>query len=183
MESLPPAIDIGLRVRYYMTAVIKFLRFSVAVAPTGVLATLEAPAHASPPDPLWISGIYDDGDHDLVVIGILGKAASVKPFSPDVALSVQSVVAILHQMSERLPSSDALTSRQATCSPSSAPTPHRLSSRFSGASLSRKNEQSGREYSGMVTHRARGPPIPPSTLNGPFVPHVRAHGNQALAVG
>lgn len=29
-------------------------------------------AHASPPDPTWIAGLWDDADHDDAVIALLG---------------------------------------------------------------------------------------------------------------
>ena len=29
-------------------------------------------AHASPPDPTWISGLWDDADHDDAIIALLG---------------------------------------------------------------------------------------------------------------
>ncbi len=90
-----------------MIAVIKFLRFAVVVALTGALATLISLAHASPPDPVWIGGVYDDDDHDLVVVRIIGTAGSVEPFPLDAARSVQSTVTILHRTTERPLSSDA----------------------------------------------------------------------------
>jgi hypothetical protein len=34
-------------------------------------------AHASPPDPIWLPGIYDDADYDDV-IGLLTDAAAVR---------------------------------------------------------------------------------------------------------
>jgi len=34
------------------------------------LASLVPLAHASPPDPTWIPGLYDDADHDDAVIAI-----------------------------------------------------------------------------------------------------------------
>ena len=36
------------------------------------LLTLVPLAHASPPDPLWIAGIYDAGDFDEVVWTLIG---------------------------------------------------------------------------------------------------------------
>jgi hypothetical protein len=33
-------------------------------------------AHASPPDPSWISGLYDDADHDDAVIAITDASGS-----------------------------------------------------------------------------------------------------------
>jgi hypothetical protein len=34
------------------------------------LITIVPLAHSSPPDPSWIAGLYDDGDHDDVVLAI-----------------------------------------------------------------------------------------------------------------
>ena len=41
----------------------------------GVLAALVPLAHASPPDPLWIPGIYDAADFDEVVVAVLTAVA------------------------------------------------------------------------------------------------------------
>ena len=35
------------------------------------LSSLRALASASPPDPLWVPGLYDDGDYDDVVVASL----------------------------------------------------------------------------------------------------------------
>ena len=34
-------------------------------------------AHASPPDPTWIAGLWDDADHDDAIIALLGIDGSV----------------------------------------------------------------------------------------------------------
>jgi hypothetical protein len=34
----------------------------------GSIAALPAMAHASPPDPIWIAGVYDDGDQDDLIV-------------------------------------------------------------------------------------------------------------------
>jgi hypothetical protein len=39
-------------------------------------------AFATPPDPAWISGYWDDGDFDDVVIAVYGAAAVVGDLSP-----------------------------------------------------------------------------------------------------
>jgi hypothetical protein len=39
------------------------------------LVTLAPLCHASPPDPTWIAGLYDDDDHDDVVLDVLGSVA------------------------------------------------------------------------------------------------------------
>ena len=43
-------------------------------------------AHASPPDPTWIAGLYDDGDHDTAVTALsdacglpANEAAAISP--------------------------------------------------------------------------------------------------------
>ena len=40
------------------------------------LLTLAPLAHASPPDPAWIAGLYDDADHDDAVIAITDASGS-----------------------------------------------------------------------------------------------------------
>jgi hypothetical protein len=44
-----------------------------------VLATLPSLAYASPPDPSWIPGLYDDADYDDVVVLLTSGTASVGP--------------------------------------------------------------------------------------------------------
>jgi len=41
-----------------------------AILVAGTLVALLPLAHASPPDPTWISGLYDDGDHDDAVLAV-----------------------------------------------------------------------------------------------------------------
>jgi hypothetical protein len=36
----------------------------------GALVALVPLAHASPPDPTWIAGLYDDADHDDAVLAV-----------------------------------------------------------------------------------------------------------------
>ena len=51
-----------------------------------VLATglaLPCLAHASPPDPSWIPGVYDDADFDDVVVRVTSGTGSVGPEPPD----------------------------------------------------------------------------------------------------
>lgn len=59
---------------------------SVAMLPGIALLTLVPLAHASPPDPTWIAGLYDDADHDDAVIAITdasglptGDSAAIVP--------------------------------------------------------------------------------------------------------
>ena len=51
--------------------------FAVAVAI--LLAGLTPLAYASPPDPSWVRGIYDDADYDDVVVLITSAAAVAAP--------------------------------------------------------------------------------------------------------
>ena len=44
--------------------------------------TLVTLAHASPPDPSWVQGIYDDADHDDVVIFLTSEAGEVRAATP-----------------------------------------------------------------------------------------------------
>jgi hypothetical protein len=44
------------------------------------LVTLTPLAYASPPDPTWISGVFDDDDNDDGVFLITSSTAAVDPF-------------------------------------------------------------------------------------------------------
>ena len=48
---------------------------------TFCLVTLTPLCQASPPDPGWIAGLYDDADHDDVVLGVTDTMA-VAPAGP-----------------------------------------------------------------------------------------------------
>ena len=52
-------------------------RASVAVLLLGVLLSLPPIAHASPTDPVWIPGFYDDNDYDDVILFITGAVSAV----------------------------------------------------------------------------------------------------------
>jgi hypothetical protein len=59
-----------------------YRRFSLAILPVLLVAiTVLTPlAFASPPDPSWVQGIYDDADFDDVVVFIASGAAVVELF-------------------------------------------------------------------------------------------------------
>jgi hypothetical protein len=61
---------------------------SLALAPLllGVLATLVPLSHASPPDPTWIAGFYDDADFDDVVLAIVSADVLASLATPAVAV-------------------------------------------------------------------------------------------------
>jgi hypothetical protein len=48
----------------------------LAVLCLGVLLTLPPIAHASPTDPVWIPGLYDDNDYDDVILFITGAVSA-----------------------------------------------------------------------------------------------------------
>jgi hypothetical protein len=60
--------------------------FALAVVPSALiltsLALLLALAYASPPDPSWISGVYDDADYDDVVTLVMAGTAGVPTAIP-----------------------------------------------------------------------------------------------------
>jgi hypothetical protein len=56
-------------------------RGSVAALLLGVLLTLPPCAHASPTDPTWIPGFYDDNDYDDVILFITGALTAVDTHS------------------------------------------------------------------------------------------------------
>jgi len=47
----------------------------------GVLLALPPCAHASPTDPTWIPGFYDDNDYDDVILFITGAVSAVDTHS------------------------------------------------------------------------------------------------------
>ena len=49
----------------------------VVVLLLGVLLSLPTLAHASPTDPTWIPGFYDDNDYDDVILFITGAVTAV----------------------------------------------------------------------------------------------------------
>ena len=51
------------------------------------VAVLPAMAHASPPDPIWIVGLYDDGDQDdLIALAAWATGATGAPLDIHVTL-------------------------------------------------------------------------------------------------
>jgi len=52
-------------------------RTFVVVLILGVLLVLPPLAHASPTDPTWIPGFYDDNDYDDVILFITGAVTAV----------------------------------------------------------------------------------------------------------
>ena len=55
----------------------------VALLILAAQALLPTLAHASPPDPSWIPGIYDGADYDDVVLLVSSEVGTVTPAAPD----------------------------------------------------------------------------------------------------
>jgi hypothetical protein len=54
----------------------------LALAALSILVAVTALAYASPQDPVWVMGVYDDADYDDIVALIISGAALVEPFAP-----------------------------------------------------------------------------------------------------
>ena len=68
-----------------------------------VLGTLAPLAHASAPDPSWISGIYDGADYDDVVVLVASATGTVAPLRLADLEPLLQVVGSLAQLPERAP--------------------------------------------------------------------------------
>ena len=60
-------------------------------------------AHASPPDPTWIQGIYDDDDGDSIVTLIASGTGHAPEATPTALPLFAPLIARLPRMSERTP--------------------------------------------------------------------------------
>jgi hypothetical protein len=76
----------------------RFAVYFLVACVVAALATITALAYASPPDPTWIPGVYDDGDFDDVVSAIADMDAAVGGPVPigstDDALSTYPVIGV-----------------------------------------------------------------------------------------
>lgn len=59
-----------------------------------LLGTLLPLAYASPPDPSWVAGLWDNGDHDDAVIAVVDTAESIAIATPVAIVLVAAVVAL-----------------------------------------------------------------------------------------
>ena len=66
----------------------------MALPLTFCLVTLTSLGHASPPDPTWIAGLYDDGDHDDVVLDVTGAMAVPPAVSPQIVAPAETYTAL-----------------------------------------------------------------------------------------
>jgi hypothetical protein len=56
------------------------------------LLSLNTLAYGSPPDPVWIPGIYDDADYDDVVVMLTDLSKGMEPPAPFVQIRLCAVV-------------------------------------------------------------------------------------------
>ena len=57
-------------------------RHAIALSTASALIALATLAYASPPDPVWVRGIYDDADYDDIVASIASGVAVVEASAP-----------------------------------------------------------------------------------------------------
>lgn len=84
------------------------MRDTLALLVLAVGLALPVLAHASPPDPSWIPGVYDDGDYDDVVTRIVSGTGSVDPGIVDELAVVLRPAERLGHASEAAPDSPGL---------------------------------------------------------------------------
>jgi len=58
----------------------RLVPWSLCVTLLTILAVLTPLAYATPPDPSWVSGFFDDDDNDNGVIQITSDQAALDPF-------------------------------------------------------------------------------------------------------
>jgi len=93
------------------------IRASFLVILVGVVMLLTPLAYASPPDPSWIRGMYDDGDFDNVVVLITSGAGAVQPFPLSEVDSVLPVITWPSASDEQPVPSHALSALRARSPP------------------------------------------------------------------
>ena len=73
-------LDMRLQWSYRLSSMkARGLLIALALLLLPLVGGLTALAYASPPDPAWIEGIYDDGDSDDVIVMITSAAAATAP--------------------------------------------------------------------------------------------------------
>jgi len=73
------ALDMRLQWLYTLSSMIRGFRVALALLLLLAVGGLTPLAYASPPDPAWIRGIYDDADYDDVVDLVTSAAAAAAP--------------------------------------------------------------------------------------------------------
>jgi hypothetical protein len=95
------------------------MRDALAVVVLAAGLALPALAHASPPDPSWIPGVYDDADFDDVVTQVVSGTGSVTPGIVDVLRFIPRSAESLGQPVETVPDSLATDAGRQRAPPSS----------------------------------------------------------------
>ena len=73
----------------------------LALVLLGAVTVLAPLAYATPPDPTWIAGFWDDNDHDDVIFLITSDVGAVAPHLIRDRNPVHVVVSALSQTAER----------------------------------------------------------------------------------
>ena len=95
------------------------MRDTLALLVLAVGLALPVLAHASPPDPSWIPGVYDDADFDDVVTRIVSGTGNVAPGIVDVLQVTLSPAERLAHAREAAPEAPRLTANPGRAPPSS----------------------------------------------------------------
>ena len=69
------------------------LRRSLVLLLVGTVMSLAPLAHASPPDPGWIAGFWDNGDYDDVVLLVTSAVGTADSHLPYQTISATVVIA------------------------------------------------------------------------------------------
>jgi len=96
------------------------LRLSVILISIAVLAATVPLAYASPPDPIWIGGLYDDDDLDNVVVFITWATGIVESFQLEASCPLPTVIALLPRADDGPAFSQAASSARSRAPPHSA---------------------------------------------------------------
>ena len=73
------------------------------------LSTLTSLCYASPPDPTWIAGLYDDADQDEVVVEVLAITAVPAPAAAPLSSMAPAAAEIPWATGRAVPSAPSLT--------------------------------------------------------------------------
>jgi len=93
-------------------------RVSLVVLLLGALLSLPPLAHASPPDPTWIPGFYDDNDYDDVILLITGAVTAVDSHVADPIGRITVCVGLIASSKSQFVSARSLGSRSTRAPPS-----------------------------------------------------------------
>jgi hypothetical protein len=107
-----------LSLRLVVVAVLRDVLVAVTLV---LLATMSSFAYASPPDPSWVHGIYDDADFDDVVGLVMQAAAVVGPADLTGLQLMPPLAAVAALLPEQSPSSLSISTLHARAPPPRQP--------------------------------------------------------------